>query len=84
MYFFKGGIYSTLLHLPLLGFHCVGGCCCWDYLAILSNAVATRLDFILKRLEIKPETIMSRPGTEPGVSAVEASRVLELVSQISS
>jgi hypothetical protein len=44
----------------------------------------TRLDLILKRLEIKPETNMSRPGTEPGSPWWEASRVLELVSQISS
>jgi hypothetical protein len=43
------GRYSTLLHLPPLRFHCVGGC--WDpgQLGLqhwLSDALTTRLDLI--------------------------------------
>ncbi len=57
-FFFLYVWYSTLLHLPPLRFHCVGGC--WDRtqdicdndIAWLSDALTTRLDLIHTRLDV--------------------------------
>ncbi len=53
-FFFFYARYSTLLHLPPLRFHCVGGCwdrtqdnCRWNW---LSDALTTRLDLIHSKM----------------------------------
>jgi hypothetical protein len=61
--------YSTLLHLPPLRFHCVGGC--WDLnpeqLRLrhwLSDALTTRLDLIYTRLDSDPDSNRSSDATK--------------------
>ncbi len=55
--FFVYVLYSTLLHLPPLRFHCVGGCWGWNPGMLRlrhwqSDALTTRLDLIHNRLDL--------------------------------